>query len=72
MLPDVAVPCSTEPSCSLMGPRWLIYPILSIGAYIKAVQGNRREGNAKARRIDSECNIMIDYPSSYIFNFEVY
>ena len=21
--------CSTKPSCSLMGPRWLIYPILS-------------------------------------------
>jgi hypothetical protein len=28
-LPVHAHVCSTEASCSLMGPRWLIYPILS-------------------------------------------
>ena len=29
--------CSTDPSCSLMGPRWLIYPILSYPNFWKDV-----------------------------------
>ena len=29
--------CSTKPSCSLMGPRWLIYPILSYPCNFKSI-----------------------------------